>query len=117
MSEVLVTRLLKSFDELDKCIELTKDVLSQKSEVPADVIQRVEQYSSIVNKQRGLAFRLRGFISEENWEEVSRHVKLINGLSTMIRDDAQAILSGSYNKLTAAESLAAATSDSSTNLL
>ena len=97
MSDLLVNRLLESFDELDKCIGLTKEVLSQKEDVPSDVLARVNQYSSIVDKQRSLAGEMKGFLANENWEEVGRHVKLINGLSTMIRDDAQAILSGTYD--------------------
>ena len=94
MSDSLVDKLLESFDELDRCIVVTKEVLEQKQGVPSDVIDRVNQYSQIVAKQRGLAQVLRSHLDQQNWEEVSRHVKLINGLSSMIRDDAQAILSG-----------------------
>ena len=98
MSETLVNKLLESFDELERCIEMTKDVLSQKEGVPADVVARVHQYSDIVAKQRVLAVDLRTHLSSQNWEEVGRHVRLINGLSTMIRDDAQAILTGAYDR-------------------
>ena len=94
MSEKLIDKLLESFDELDRCISVTKSVLEHKKGVPGEVIDRVNQYTEIVGKQRGLAVELRGFIANQNWDEVARHVKLINGLSTMIRDDAQAILSG-----------------------
>ncbi len=95
LAGTLVDRLLESFDELEKCIAHTKSELSLKSGVPEDILSRVEQYSSIVSKQRGLAVDLRDHLSEQNWEEVTRHVRLINGLSSMIRDDAQAILAGS----------------------
>ena len=73
---------------------MTREVLAEKEEVPQDVLDRVQQYSDIVSKQRGLANRLRAHLTAENWEEVGRHVKLINGLSSMIRDDAQSILAG-----------------------
>ncbi len=96
ISETLVDKLLESFDELDRCISVTRQILSQKEGVPGDVINRVNQYSDIVAKQRSLADELRGHLLGQNWEEVGRHVKLINGLSAMIRDDAQAILSGAY---------------------
>jgi hypothetical protein len=92
MSEFLLDKLLRSFDELDRCISVTKQVLSTKDGVPADVLKRVEQYSDIVNKQRSLADDLKSFLDREDWTEVNRHVRLINGLSAMIRDDAQAIL-------------------------
>lgn len=94
MSDSLVNKLLESFDELEKCINMTKSVLATKDGVPIDILDRVNQYSDIVKKQRNLAAGLREHISVQNWDEVGRHVKLINGLSGMIRDDAQAILSG-----------------------
>jgi hypothetical protein len=97
MSVALVDRLLESFDELERCINVTREVLSTKQGVPSDVLDRVVQYSKIVSKQRSLAHELRNNIEDQNWDEVSRFVKLINGLSTMIRDDAQAILSGAYD--------------------
>ena len=94
MSQTLVDKLLESFDELDRCIAHTRTVLEHKRGVPEDILQRVSQYTDIVAKQRNLASDLRSFLAEQNWEEVARHVRLINGLSSMIRDDAQAILTG-----------------------
>jgi hypothetical protein len=94
MSESLVNKLLESFDELERCIRVTREVLTQKEGVPSDIIERVNQYSDIVAKQRSLAIELRSHLTTQNWEEVGRHVRLINGLSSMIRDDAQSILLG-----------------------
>ena len=99
MSELLVNKLLESFDELDRCISVTQQVLSSREEVPSDVIRRVNQYSEIVAKQRLLAVELKRFLADQNWDEVARHVRLINGLSGMIRDDAQAILAGHYQSV------------------
>lgn len=90
----LVDKLLESFNELDRCITHTRTALAEKNGVPEDILSRVEQYSSIVSKQRDLALGLREHLSLQNWDEVARHVRLINGLSGMIRDDAQAILGG-----------------------
>lgn len=98
MAQSLVEKLLASFDELDRCISVTREVLSQKQGVPDDVLLRVDQYRGIVTKQRELAQGLSTHLAAQNWEEVSRHVRLINGLSAMIRDDAQAILAGAYNQ-------------------
>jgi len=92
MSNPLVDKLLSSFDELERSISVTKDNLSVKPGVPADVLERLNQYSDIVSKQRDLAQELRGHIEAARWEEVARAVKVINGLSSMIRDDAQQIL-------------------------
>lgn len=105
MNTSLVSKLIQSFDELDRCISLTKDVLAKKNGVPESIIQRVNQYSEIVSKQRILAQKLQSYLTIQDWEEVGRHVRLINGLSSMIRDDAQAILLSAYeNKETRKES-------------
>lgn len=93
MSELLVNKLLESFDELDRCISRTRAKLSEKTDISEDIMARVDQYSDIVAKQRDLAHGLRRFLTEQNWDEVTRHVRLINGLSAMIRDDARSILS------------------------
>ena len=92
MAESLVEKLLDSFEQLDKCITVTKTILSSRPGVPEDVIQRVSQYSEIVRKQRETAEDLHALIAKQDWEEVGRRVKIINSLSAMIRDDAQAIL-------------------------
>lgn len=97
MSDSIVDKLLSSFDELERCIVVTKQVLGGKEGVPVDILQRVDQYSDIVGKQRSLALELRQFIEQQNWSEVGRRVKIINGLSTMIRDDAQSILAAAYS--------------------
>ena len=95
MSTTLVNKLLSSFDDLERCIAYTREALCAREGVPADVLDRVEQYAGIVEKQRSLTRSLRALISVQAWDEVARHVKLINGLSALIRDDAQEILSGS----------------------
>jgi len=93
MSEQLVEKLLSSFDELERSINITRESMSLKPGVPADVLSRLNQYSEIVSKQREVAANLRNQIEAGNWDDVSRSVKVINGLSAMIRDDAQQILS------------------------
>ncbi len=92
MSIMLVEKLLESFDKLERCIEITRDVLAERDGVTADVVARIDQYGQIVAKQRQLADSLRFYLENRDWSEVSRHVKLINGLSSMIRDDAHDIL-------------------------
>ncbi len=91
-SDNIIDRLFASFTELEGAIQSAKKTLSQKESVPSAVIARLNSYDGILAKQKGLAQELCQFISQGNWDEVSRHVNLINGLSAMIRDDARAIL-------------------------
>jgi len=92
MSATLIEKLLESFHKLDDCISVTREVLSTKDDVSSDVLQRVEQYSQIVEKQRHLAMKLKSHLASRDWDEVGRHIRLINALSSMIRDDAEEIL-------------------------
>ena len=89
----IIERLFSSFTDLETAIESAKKTLAQKESVPPEVIERLNSYDGILAKQRKLANELCGFINNGNWDEVSRHVTIINGLSAMIRDDARAILS------------------------
>lgn len=89
----IVERLFASFNDLERAIGSAKQTLASKESVPPEILARIKSYDTVLAKQRKLATELCGFMKSGNWEEVSRHVGLINGLSGMIRDDARAILS------------------------
>ena len=103
MNSELVENLLKSFDELEQCIELTKEILKSKNDTSEEVLSRLEDYRAIVSKQRTFALALKEHITENNWDEVTRHIRLINGLSVMIRDDAYDIISGTAQEVVSVE--------------
>lgn len=89
----IIDRLFESFTELERAIHGARETLASKITVPPEVLQRLSSYDSILSKQRTLAKSLCTFINNGDWDEVSRHVNIINGLSSLIRDDARAILS------------------------
>lgn len=89
----IVTRLFASFTDLETAIDSAKNTLQSKGTIPEEVIVRLNSYDKILSKQRRLATALCDHINKGDWDEVNRHVGLINGLSAMIRDDARAILS------------------------
>lgn len=93
MQSNIIERLFTSFQDLETAIESAKKTLAQKATVPAEILTRLNSYDGILAKQRSLATTLCTHINKGEWDEVSRHVNLINGLSAMIRDDARAILS------------------------
>lgn len=92
MENTIIERLFSSFTELETAIESAKKTLRSKGQIPGDILARLDSYDGILAKQRGLASSLCQHISTGNWDEVNRHVGLINGLSALIRDDARAIL-------------------------
>lgn len=89
----IINRLFASFSELEQAIESAKATLVKKGNVPEEIMERLKSYDGILEKQRVIASRLCSSIEKEDWNEVNRNVALINGLSSMIRDDARAILS------------------------
>lgn len=91
-SNGIIERLFSSFSALEQAIESAKSTLAKKESVPGEIIERINSYDNILSKQRTLATSLCEHINSGNWDEVTRHVNLINGLSAMIRDDARAIL-------------------------
>jgi hypothetical protein len=93
MSTTIIERLFASFSELEQAIVGAKETLKKKENVPQEVFERLGSYDGILAKQRSLASSLCNHIEAGNWDEVSRHVSIINGLSSLIRDDARAILS------------------------
>ena len=95
MKQIIVRRLFQSFVELEKAILTAKISLSKKGDSADDMLQRIRMYEDILEKQRSLATALCAHASMGDWKEVARHVKLINGLSTMIRDDARELVRGS----------------------
>jgi hypothetical protein len=92
MQPNIIDRLFSSFADLEQAIESAKQTLARKENVPQEIIERLNSYDGILEKQRGLASSLCHHIDQGNWDEVSRLVGLINGLSAMIRDDARSIL-------------------------
>jgi len=92
MPSNIIDRLFASFSELEQAIVGARETLAKKQIAPKDIFERLQSYDGILAKQRHLALALREHMNNGNWDEVSRHVSLINGLSAMIRDDARTIL-------------------------
>jgi hypothetical protein len=91
---IIINRLFQSFAELEQAIVAARETLASKKSAPRELVERIRLYEEILAKQRDLATALCGHAALGNWNEVARHVKLINGLSYMIRDDAREIMGG-----------------------
>jgi hypothetical protein len=89
---IIINRLFQSFSELEQSIVSARATLGGKRNAPPELLNRITMYEEILIKQRELATVLCGHAAIGNWSEVARHIKLINGLSHMIRDDAREIL-------------------------
>ncbi len=96
--KVTIQKLLSSFDELERAILSARDTFSRTVVPPAGMLERIQVYETILAKQRSLADELCRHVTLGDWQEVSRHVQLINGLSSMIRDDAKEILAKAHGR-------------------
>ena len=85
----VIKRLFSSFDELESSIDVAKKALSIRVPLQQALLQRISNYEDVLMKQRKLADRLCDYIARADWDEVNRHVRLINGLSAMIYGDAK----------------------------
>lgn len=94
MSHEISHKLKSSLDSLERSIKGTRAALLSKEGVPAYVHSHVENYLDILAKQRMLAEELEESLAVKDFEKVARSVKIINGLSTMIKEDAQSLLAG-----------------------
>lgn len=91
-NSVVLNRLVESFTHLDNAISQARATIARQPNVPQNTLKRIESYEEILLKQRSLATAMMGHANAGNWAEVDRHIRIINALSTMIRDDAREVL-------------------------
>ena len=97
MEVLVLDRLLESLNELENSIAAAQRAVLKGGARP-EIEARLRQYEAMLLRQRQLAVSLDELISQNEWEAVNRSVRLINGISSMLRDDARevvATLSGS----------------------
>lgn len=87
-----LTALMSSLGELEKVIWNARIVLTKNGGTSSNLIGRLDSYDGVLEKQKILVKNLAEHIDSCNWEEITRHISLINGLSVLVRDDAKALL-------------------------
>ena len=93
MPQAIIKKLFDSLNELESSVKLAKKMFCRDSSEKADqLLARIEYYEEVLGKQKRLASSLCDYIRTENWAEVNRHVKLINGLSALVSDDARGLI-------------------------
>ena len=92
ISTSMLKSLYQSLEGLEKSLKRAKKTVMERGG-GEELLSRVEQYEEISRKQRAFCSELQTAFDAENWEEVGRLTKLINGLSCMIKEDSKDILS------------------------
>lgn len=93
MKNLAIKRIFDSFSELENALSTAKRALENCENPPHDLLERISAYERVLEKQRNLATSLCGHATFGDWDEVARHIRIINGLSVMIRDDAREVVS------------------------
>ena len=94
MGNICIDRLMNSFMKLERAVDTAKQIASQRGDHTQHVVDKLEKYQSILTKQRSLAIELCASVAMKDWPAANRHLRVINALSTMIRDDASALVGG-----------------------
>ena len=92
MTQELIKKLFDSLTELERSITVARQTFVSLQPENDELLQRIDNYEDVLSKQRQLAQSLRDYIEAQNWGEVTRHIKLINGLSALVHDDARALV-------------------------
>ena len=92
VKNLAIKRIFDSFSELENALSTAKRALESCDNPPHNLLERINAYERVLEKQRNLATALCGHATFGDWNEVARHIRIINGLSIMIRDDAREII-------------------------
>ena len=92
MGHSVVKKLFDSLAELEGAVSLAKKSFASNEPQNDEVVERIRYYEEVLLKQKKLAKALCEFITSENWGEVTRHIRLINGLSSLIHNDARELV-------------------------
>jgi hypothetical protein len=93
MKPIVIKKLFQSISDLEGAIGKARESFVGRGDAGKEVLDRIRHYEDILAKQKKLIASLCEFAMQNNWQEVNRHVKLINAYSLLIRDDARELLS------------------------
>ena len=89
MGSVEVIRKLRdSLNNLEKSVGTAKSALCKQDVISTDILKRVINYEEVITKQKGLVDKLIVMLDRGNANEAVRLIKVINGFSAMIFEDA-----------------------------
>jgi len=83
-----ILRVFNSFNALDDALQKAKDIVQAEEMSHPALMLRIEKYEEILNKQREVAESLRQHMKSKNWAAVRKEMKVMSGLSILMREDA-----------------------------
>lgn len=81
-------RVFDSFSALDNALQKAKVIVQTQEMSHSGLMSRIEKYEEILSKQREVAKSLRQHMKSKNWVAVHKEIRIMGGLSMMMREDA-----------------------------
>ena len=88
INDAHILRVFDSFNALDSALQKAKIIVQTQEMSQPDLMLRIEKYEEILRKQREVAKSLRQHIGSKDWVTVRKEMKIMSGLSMMMREDA-----------------------------
>jgi CHASE3 domain sensor protein len=77
---------------LEQSIHAAHRALANRIDARPELEERLRQYEAMLMAQRRAADELEDAMKQESWDAVERCIRIINGISTMLRDDAREVV-------------------------
>ena len=88
INDAHMLRVFDSFNALDSALQKAKVIVQTQEMSHPDLMLRIEKYEEILSKQREVAQSLKQHMKSKNWVAVHKEMKIMSGLSMMMREDA-----------------------------
>ena len=88
----VIKKLRGSLDNLEKSVVMAKTAFCKQEVVSTDVLRRIVSYEEAIAKQKGLADKLIVMLERGKSQEAVQLIKVINGFSAMIFEDANDLI-------------------------
>ena len=87
-----IKKLRESLDSLERSVVMAKTAFCKQEVVSTDVLRRIISYEEAIAKQKGLADKLIVMLERGKAQEAVQLIKVINGFSAMIFEDANDLI-------------------------
>jgi len=102
-----LTKLTHSIKELEDAIDnASQNIQKNPKKSNHPILERLNEYKTIVLKQKIYVNQLSKEVENENHDEIYRLVNIINGISNIIKDDAREVLSNMHGTKPTKEEIA-----------
>jgi hypothetical protein len=88
----VIQKLRHSLDNLEHSVQTAKMAICKQTIIPTDVLKRILNYEEVICKQRILVDKLIVLLETGKATDAVHLIKVINGLSSMIFDDANELI-------------------------